>query len=182
MVHTLKNNERCPHGIFRRWWIGKNGAQQWSKALDDEGGALGAIEMIFKAGAATQQARIEALESLLRDVHDDLLLRAVTDTQGHKVVAVGFSIWERMKKLLELERREKILHESLECGHDLVEEQPCAQCRLEARIEALKAAIGNINTQKEIVMKYAKESDRLMAVGRMYQAIADAAALLEAEK
>ena len=86
-----------------------------------------------------QQARIEALESLLRDVHDDLLLRAVTDTQGHKVVAVGFSIWERMKKLLELERREKILHESLECGHDLVEEQPCAQCRLEARIEALEA-------------------------------------------
>ena len=80
---------------------------------------------------------------------------------------------------LELERREKILHESLECGHDLVEEQPCAQCRLEARIEALKAAIGNINTQKEIVMKYAKESDRLMAVGRMYQAIADAAALLQ---
>ena len=48
-----------------------------------------------------------------------------------------------------------------------------------ARIEALKAAIGNINTQKEIVMKYAKESDRLMAVGRMYQAIADAAALLQ---
>ena len=46
---------------FRSWWIGKNGAQQWSKALDDEGGALGAIEMIFKAGAATQQARIEAL-------------------------------------------------------------------------------------------------------------------------
>ena len=40
---------------------------------------------------------------------------------------------------LELERREKILHESLECGHDLVEEQPCAQCRLEARIEALEA-------------------------------------------
>ena len=50
---------------------------------------------------------------------------------------------------------------------------------LQARIEALKAAIGNINTQKEIVMKYAKESDRLMAVGRMYQAIADAAALLQ---
>ncbi len=49
----------------------------------------------------------------------------------------------------------------------------------QARIEALKAAIGNINTQKEIVMKYAKESDRLMAVGRMYQAIADAAALLQ---
>ena len=48
---------------FRSWWIGKNGAQQWSKALDDEGGALGAIEMIFKAGAATQQARIEALEA-----------------------------------------------------------------------------------------------------------------------
>ena len=48
---------------FRSWWIGKNGAQQWSKALDDEGGALGAIEMIFKAGAATQQARIEALEN-----------------------------------------------------------------------------------------------------------------------
>ena len=45
---------------FRSWWIGKNGAQQWSKALDDEGGALGAIEMIFKAGAATQQARIQA--------------------------------------------------------------------------------------------------------------------------
>lgn len=129
---------------FRSWWIGKNGAQQWSKALDDEGGALGAIEMIFKAGAATQQARIEALESLLRDVHDDLLLRAVTDTQGHKVVAVGFSIWERMKKLLELERREKILHESLECGHDLVEEQPCAQCRLEARIEALEAAATDV--------------------------------------
>ena len=41
---------------------------------------------------------------------------------------------------LELERREKILHESLECGHDLVEEQPCAQCRLEARIEALENA------------------------------------------
>ena len=40
---------------------------------------------------------------------------------------------------LELERREKILHESLECGHDLVEEQPCAQCRLEARIEALES-------------------------------------------
>ena len=52
-------------------------------------------------------------------------------------------------------------------------------CEMEARIEALKAAIGNINTQKEIVMKYAKESDRLMAVGRMYQAIADAAALLQ---
>ena len=42
---------------------------------------------------------------------------------------------------LELERREKILHESLECGHDLVEEQPCAQCRLEARIEALEEAL-----------------------------------------
>ena len=55
----------------------------------------------------------------------------------------------------------------------------CDMCEMEARIEALKAAIGNINTQKEIVMKYAKESDRLMAVGRMYQAIADAAALLQ---
>ena len=53
---------------FRSWWIGKNGAQQWSKALDDEGGALGAIEMIFKAGAATQQARIEALESGVQSV------------------------------------------------------------------------------------------------------------------
>ena len=42
---------------------------------------------------------------------------------------------------LELERREKILHESLECGHDLVEEQPCAQCRLEARIEALEEKV-----------------------------------------
>ena len=45
---------------------------------------------------------------------------------------------------LELERREKILHESLECGHDLVEEQPCAQCRLEARIEALEAAATDV--------------------------------------
>ena len=63
-----------------------------------------------------------------------------------------------------------------------IKDQERTMATQQARIEALKAAIGNINTQKEIVMKYAKESDRLMAVGRMYQAIADAAALLEAEK
>ena len=60
-----------------------------------------------------------------------------------------------------------------------IKDQERTMATQQARIEALKAAIGNINTQKEIVMKYAKESDRLMAVGRMYQAIADAAALLQ---
>ena len=71
---------------------------------------------------------------------------------------------------LELERREKILHESLECGHDLVEEQPCAQCRLEARIEALEKAA------REVVGFYAMNSQHPS------EAVDALAALLEAEK
>ena len=89
---------------FRSWWIGKNGAQQWSKALDDEGGALGAIEMIFKAGAATQQARIEALEKAARGVVE---ARGIGFMQVHKEDVPEFMhLMNRIDKLAALLEQE----------------------------------------------------------------------------
>ena len=48
---------------------------------------------------------------------------------------------------LVIERWERILHDSLECGHDLVEEQPCAQCRLEARIAKQRQDISDMTAE-----------------------------------
>jgi len=34
---------------FKEWWM-NGGSEAWSKALDDEGGILKALEMVFASG------------------------------------------------------------------------------------------------------------------------------------
>tara|TARA_R110000744_G_scaffold379382_2_gene497251 strand:+ start:811 stop:996 length:186 start_codon:yes stop_codon:yes gene_type:complete len=44
--------------------------------------------------------RIAELEDLCTDIHKDLLMRAEEDSNGFKVVAVGSSVWLRLKRTL----------------------------------------------------------------------------------
>ena len=45
-------------------------------------------------------AKLEAAEQALTAVHEDLLIRADTDADGGKVVAVGYSVWLKVKAAL----------------------------------------------------------------------------------
>ena len=48
-----------------------------------------------------QQVRIGELESALKAVHTDLLLRGEKDSDGRTVVSVGFSVWIKVCDALE---------------------------------------------------------------------------------